>query len=145
MHIGPKLTIANLFERAGESERAARLRQEAERLRRRFNRSFWLENLSFYALALQGDGAPAAVVSSNPWQALWAGIIDPEKAALTAKRLMADDLFCGWGIRTLSTKERAYNPLSYHLGSVWPHDNSLIAAACAGTGSMTRPYTCTTV
>jgi glycogen debranching enzyme len=123
-----KLAIADLFDRAGESERAAGLRQEAERLRRRFNRSFWLEDLSFYALALQGDGQPAAVVSSNPGQALWSGIVDPEKAARTAKRLMADDLFCGWGVRTLSAKERAYNPLSYHLGSVWPHDNSLIAA-----------------
>jgi glycogen debranching enzyme len=123
-----KRAIADLFERAGESDRAARLRHEAERLRRRFNRSFWLEDRSFYALALQGDGTPAAVVSSNPGQALWSGIVDAEKAAFTAKHLMADDLFCGWGIRTLSAKERAYNPLSYHLGSVWPHDNSLIAA-----------------
>jgi len=123
-----KLAIANLFERAGEPERAACLRQEAERLRQRFNHSFWLEDLSYYALALQADGKPAAVVSSNPGQALWSGIVDPEKAALTAERLMADDLFCGWGVRTLSAKERAYNPLSYHLGSVWPHDNSLIAA-----------------
>ena len=77
---------------------------------------------------MEGDGKPAAVVASNPGQALWSGIVDPEKAALTAKRLLAEDLFCGWGVRTLSAKERAYNPLSYHLGSVWPHDNSLIAA-----------------
>ena len=123
-----KLAIAALFNRVGESERAAHLRHEAERLRRHFNRRFWLEDLAFYALALQGDGKPAAVVASNPGQALWSGIVDPEKAALTAKRLLAEDLFCGWGVRTLSAKERAYNPLSYHLGSVWPHDNSLIAA-----------------
>jgi len=123
-----KLAIADLFERVDEPQRAALLRQEAERLRQRFNHSFWLDDLSYYALALQADGKPAAVVSSNPGQALWSGIVDPEKAALTAKRLMADDLFCGWGVRTLSAKERAYNPLSYHLGSVWPHDNSLIAA-----------------
>lgn len=88
-----KLTIAHLFERVGESERAAHLRQEAERLRRRFNRSFWLDDLGFYALALQGDGKPAAVVSSNPGHALWSGIVDSEKAALTAKRLMADNLW----------------------------------------------------
>ena len=123
-----KLEIADLYERVGEADRAARLRQEADRLKRRFNRDFWLEEKVCYALALQEGGKPAAVMSSNAGQALWSGIVQEEKAAPTVARLMAEDMFCGWGIRTLSSKERAYNPASYHLGSVWPHDNALIAA-----------------
>lgn len=79
-----------------------------------------------YALALEKDGRPVTVISSNPGHALWAGIADDEKASLTADRLMSADMFSGWGIRTLSEKESAYNPLGYHLGSVWPHDTSLI-------------------
>lgn len=87
-----------------------------------------LEDEGFYALALQAGHEPAAVVSSNPGQALWSGIIDRDKAQQTVERLMAEDMFNGWGIRTLSEKERRYNPIGYHLGTVWPHDNSIIAA-----------------
>ena len=97
-------------------------------LRKRFNRDFWMEAKGCYALALQKDGRPAAVVSSNPGQALWTGIADEEKAHRTIDRLMAPDMFSGWGVRTLSEKERAYNPISYHLGTVWPHDNSILAS-----------------
>jgi glycogen debranching enzyme len=123
-----KLAVAELFERAGEPERADALRGEAEQLRARFNRDFWLPELDFYALALQADARPCAVLSSNAGHALWSGIADPDKAGRTAERLMAEDLFSGWGIRTLSSRERAYNPVGYHRGTVWPHDNSLIAA-----------------
>ncbi|MGH7230604.1 MAG: amylo-alpha-1,6-glucosidase [Nitrospiraceae bacterium] len=123
-----KLGVAELFERAGDTKRASRLRQEADLLRTRFNRDFWLDEEGMFALALQADGKPAAVMSSNPGQALWTGIIDTDKAERTIRRLMAEDMFSGWGVRTLSEKERAYNPIGYHLGTVWPHDNSIIAA-----------------
>jgi glycogen debranching enzyme len=79
-------------------------------------------------LALQKDNAAAAVVSSNAGQVLWGGIAGPSRAARVADRLLADDMFSGWGIRTLSERAAAYNPMSYHLGSVWPHDNGLILA-----------------
>jgi glycogen debranching enzyme len=123
-----KLTIADLFERAGEVGTAARLRADARALRVRFNRDFWLHGKGTYALAVQADNAPAAVVSSNPGQALWSGIADADKARKVAGTLMSPDLFSGWGIRTLSVRERRYNPIGYHVGTVWPHDNAIIAA-----------------
>jgi glycogen debranching enzyme len=123
-----KLTIADLFERAGDLGTAARLRREAKALRTRFNRDFWLADKATYALALQAGGKPAAVVSSNPGQALWSGIADADKAHKVARALMSPDMFSGWGIRTLSVGERRYNPIGYHLGTVWPHDNAIITA-----------------
>jgi glycogen debranching enzyme len=123
-----KREIAALFRRAGDDGRAARLEREAEELRRRFNSHFWLEEKGVYALALQAGQKPVTVVSSNPGHALWSGIADGEKARRAMERLMADDMFSGWGVRTLSEKERRYNPVGYHLGAVWPHDNSIIAA-----------------
>ncbi|HJT87936.1 MAG TPA: amylo-alpha-1,6-glucosidase, partial [Bryobacteraceae bacterium] len=123
-----KLLMAGLYERSGDHPTAARLRAEAEELKSRFNRDFWLEDRQFYALALQKGGRPAEVISSNPGQALWTGIVDNARAADVMRHLISDDMFSGWGIRTLSRKERRYNPIGYHLGTVWPHDNSLIAA-----------------
>ena len=129
-----KRAIAELFARSGATDRADRLRREAGALREQFDRDFWLDDLGFFALALQAGHRPASVVSSNPGQALWTGIVDPKKAAGTIQRLMTDDMFSGWGVRTLSARERSYNPLGYHLGTVWPHDNSLIAAGCRRYG-----------
>jgi glycogen debranching enzyme len=123
-----KMSIAGLYERVGEPERAALLREEARELRRRFNRDFWMDDEGCYALALEAGGRPCHVLSSNAGQALWTGIVDEEKAGRCVNRLMKPDLFSGWGIRTLSNKARRYNPMGYHLGTVWPHDNSLIAA-----------------
>lgn len=123
-----KMSMADLYARAGEQGRASLLRQEADELRIRFNRDFWLEDEGCYALALEADHRPCRVMSSNPGQALWTGIVDNDKAGRVVDRLMKPDLFSGWGIRTLSYKERRYNPMGYHLGTVWPHDNSLIAA-----------------
>ncbi len=123
-----KREIAALFRRAGDDERATRLEREADELRRKFNRDFWMEEKGVYALALQADRQPVAVVSSNPGHALWSGIADEDKARSTMERLMADGMFNGWGVRTLSDNERRYNPIGYHLGTVWPHDNSIIAA-----------------
>lgn len=129
-----KLELADLFDRTGSVRRADRLRQEAVELRERFEREFWLEDLGFYALALQKDKRPAAVISSNPGHALWMEAVDPARARLVVERLMADDMFSGWGIRTLSQKERAYNPIGYHLGTVWPHDNAILAAGFRAYG-----------
>jgi len=123
-----KMSIADLYDRVGERDHATRLRAEAQALRERFNRDFWMEDEGCYALALEAGRRPCRVMSSNPGQALWAGIVDEHKAARVVQRLMKPDLFNGWGIRTLSYKERRYNPMGYHLGTVWPHDNSLIAA-----------------
>ncbi len=120
--------IADLYERAGDETRASALRYAADELRGRFNREFWVDAIGTYALALQQDGAPAAVVASNAGQVLWTGIADPAKAAGVVARLMRDDMFSGWGVRTLSSRERRYNPIGYHVGTVWPHDNALIAA-----------------
>ncbi|HEU4683897.1 MAG TPA: glycogen debranching N-terminal domain-containing protein [Nitrospira sp.] len=123
-----KRAVAELYDRNGEPERAAALRREAAALRVRFNRDFWLEEEGCYALALEEGLRPCRVMSSNPGQALWTGIVDEDRAPRVVQRLMKPDLFSGWGIRTLSNRERRYNPMGYHLGTVWPHDNSVIAA-----------------
>lgn len=123
-----KLAIAELYSRVGQPERADRLISEAAELRARFNRDFWLDEPGYYALALEADKRPLHVMSSNAGQVLWSGIADPDKADRTAARLMAGDMFSGWGVRTLSSTARGYNPTGYHLGTVWPHDNSIIAA-----------------
>lgn len=120
--------VGCLYERAGRAEEGRELRERASELKARFNRDFWLEEKGIYALALQAGDEPARVVASNAGQALWSGIADAEKGARTADRLMKDDMFSGWGVRTLSSKERRYNPIGYHLGTVWPHDSAIIAA-----------------
>ncbi|BCA56946.1 putative Amylo-alpha-1,6-glucosidase [Nitrospira sp. KM1] len=129
-----KRQIAGLYDRVGETVRAGQLRRKADELRARFNRDFWLADKGFYALALQVDGTSSSVISSNPGQALWGGIVSADKAGQTVERLMARDMFSGWGVRTLSDRERSYDPLGYHVGTVWPHDNSLIAAGCRRYG-----------
>lgn len=123
-----KTTLADVFDRAGEKDRATQLRKEAAELREAFNRDFWLDNQGFYALALQRNREPCAVLASNIGHALWTGIADPDKARETAEALMGADMFNGWGVRTLSTEELRYSPIGYHLGTVWPHDNSIIVA-----------------
>lgn len=123
-----KIGLADLYRRTGEADRASQLELEARDLAQRFNADFWLPDKHIYALALQAGKRPAAVVASNAGQVLWSGIADADKARATANRLMAEDVFSGWGIRTLSRAERRYNPIGYHLGTVWPHDNSLILA-----------------
>lgn len=123
-----RLLISELYRRSGDEARADKLLDQARALRAQFNKDFWMEDMGCYALALQAGHKPCKVISSNPGQALWSGIVDPEKAKKTVEKLMAPDMFDGWGIRTLSSKEKRYNPTGYHLGTVWPHDNSLIVA-----------------
>jgi glycogen debranching enzyme len=113
---------------------AESLEAKAAALRARFNRDFWLDDAGFYALALQKGHGAAAVRSSNPGQAFWTGIADPDKARRTIEAFLTPEMFSGWGVRTLSTAERRYNPVGYHLGTVWPHDNAFIAAGCRHYG-----------
>jgi glycogen debranching enzyme len=118
----------------GEVATAARLDAEAERLRQQFEAAFWCEELSTYALALDGDKRPCRVVASNAGHALLTGIAAPERAERVAATLMRVGCFSGWGIRTVALTAARYNPISYHNGSVWPHDNALIALGFARYG-----------
>jgi glycogen debranching enzyme len=123
-----KVEMAPLYERAGDAARARQLAAEASALKDKFNRDFWMEERGFYAMALQNDGRPVRSISSNPGHALWCGLIDAGRAKKVVDRLMQSDMYNGWGIRTLGQNEKGYNPIGYHLGTVWPHDNAIIAA-----------------
>jgi glycogen debranching enzyme len=117
---------SSLFRRLGEEEWADRLTQQAEALQERFQRDFWMEDESFPALALDRENRQVGSVTSNPGHCLIGGILSGDQAASVARRLLSSDMYSGWGIRTMSQGARSYNPMSYHNGSVWPHDNSLI-------------------
>jgi glycogen debranching enzyme len=123
-----KLRVAELCDALNSPRRATALRQQAAELRQRFNERFWLEDLGCYAFGLDPDKRPIATVASNAGHCLWSGIADPDKAAKLVRRFQQSDMWSGWGIRTLSADNPAYNPFSYQLGSVWPHDNGIIAA-----------------
>ncbi|MFA5890205.1 MAG: amylo-alpha-1,6-glucosidase [Actinomycetota bacterium] len=123
-----KHRIADVYEALGRDADAAALRAQALELKARFNKVFWNPEEQYYALALDGDKRPVGAVTSNPAHGLYCHILDADKAAEVAKRLLQPDMFTGWGIRTLSKSDPGYNPMSYHNGSVWPHDNALIAA-----------------
>jgi glycogen debranching enzyme len=118
----------------GQRERAAQLTSQAEALRRRFDAAFWCEELSTYALALDGNKRPCRVRTSNAGQCLFTGIAMPERAHHVARTVLGPDSFSGWGVRTLAACEHRYDPMSYHAGAVWPHDNALIAFGLARYG-----------
>jgi len=124
----------NLCRALGRAEEAERCGREAETLRERFAGTFWREELGTYALALDGDHRPCDVRASNAGHALWTGIAQPQHAASVARALMAPSSFSGWGVRTLDEGEVRYNPMSYHNGSVWPHDNAIIAQGLSRYG-----------
>lgn len=129
-----RLVAADIAASFGDHTRASTLRAQAESLREKFEAAFWLEDLSTYALALDGNKQPCRVIASNAGQCLFTGICAPERTARVAERLMADDVFSGWGIRTVASGQHRYNPMSYHNGSVWPHDNALVALGMARSG-----------
>ncbi|MEO6796843.1 MAG: glycogen debranching N-terminal domain-containing protein [Candidatus Dormibacter sp.] len=106
---------------------ADRLEADAALLRSRFNRDFWSESRGHYVVALDGQKHQVDALTSNIGHLLWSGIVDPERAARTVERLMAPDMFSGWGVRTMSARDAGYNPIEYHNGTVWPHDTGLIA------------------
>jgi glycogen debranching enzyme len=121
------LRVADIYDELGRTDRAAALRAKAATLHHRFNETFWDEEAGFYAYMLDGEKRKVMTVASNPGHLLWSGIVPPDRAARVVARLMAPDMNSGWGIRTLSALHSAFNPYSYQNGSVWPHDNALIA------------------
>jgi glycogen debranching enzyme len=118
----------------GDDAKAAQLRQRAIDLKARFNRDFWLEEHDRFAMGLDRDKKQIDALVSNMGHCLWTGIVDEEKAPLIAKQLVADDMFSGWGVRTLAEGMGRFNPVSYHNGSIWPHDNALCAAGLVRYG-----------
>jgi glycogen debranching enzyme len=118
---------ADLYDVWGNAERAKKLRHKADELYQRFNDRFWMEDEGFYCLGLDDQKQQIRSITSNPGHLLWSGIVPPDRTDRLVKRLFQPDLWCGWGIRTLSSQNPAYNPISYQLGSVWPHDNAAIA------------------
>ncbi|MGL5065668.1 MAG: amylo-alpha-1,6-glucosidase [Microcoleus sp.] len=129
-----KLRLAEIARLKKRIDLVDRWEEEAANLKTRFNKDFWVEDLDYCALALDGEGKPVDSISSNPGHCLHLGIFTPEKAQNVAERLEAPDMFNGWGIRTLSSKSPAYNPIGYHTGSVWPHDNALTAMGLRSLG-----------
>ena len=119
--------MAEVFDALGKPDRALELRVKAGALFDHFNEAFWDEELGFYAYALDGEKKKVLTVASNAGHCLWSGIVPPERAKKVVERLMAQDMWTGWGIRTLSANHPAYNPYNYQTGSVWPHDNAIIA------------------
>lgn len=120
-----------IYGRFGKVERYKQLEQRAEKLKADFNSQFWMPEKNYYAMALTAGGRKCDVVASNPGQLLMSGIVPTERQEVVCRKLMDSQLFNGWGVRTLSNKEVSYNPVSYHNGSIWPHDNAMIAFGLA--------------
>ena len=128
------LRMAELFEHFGQADLAHQLRGKAARLQQLFEERFWCEETGFYVYGFDGKKNQIKTIVSNPGHLLWSGIVSPERAARVIQRLLQPDLWSGWGIRTLSQDNPAFNPYSYQNGSVWPHDNGIIAMGCKRYG-----------
>jgi glycogen debranching enzyme len=126
-----KRCLARLADIMEDRNLRQRMRQECQEFRRRFNRDFWMDELEYCALALDENGKQFRVISSNPGHCLETGVFYDSQAYKVLNRLMSADMFNGWGIRTLSSNAVAYNPMSYHNGTVWPHDNAMVARGFA--------------
>jgi glycogen debranching enzyme len=129
-----KIAAARMASELGLEATAADLLQQAAALQKKFERHFWCEDTGFYAIALDGEKKPVRTRSSNAGHALCTGIADEDRARSVIEQILKPDFFSGWGIRTIATTESRYNPMSYHNGSIWPHDNSMIAAGFARYG-----------
>lgn len=125
---------ADLADALGRPERASELRAQAELLRMQFEEAFWDDELGTYGIALDGNKDLCRVVTSNPGHCLWTGIASRERADAVTKSLLSDPMFSGWGVRTLAAGQVRYNPMSYHNGSIWPHDNGIAALGMARYG-----------
>lgn len=136
-----KTSAAKLASLMGEFALMSNLNGEAQLLKKNFDSAFWCEEIGTYALALDGDKNPCRVKTSNAGHALFCGIAEPERAARVAQTLLGRDSFSGWGIRTVASGEARFNPISYHNGSVWPHDNALIALGLARYGHVSQAST----
>jgi glycogen debranching enzyme len=126
-----KYRMSKLLRSFGDFKTADRLKREAAELAKRFEKAFWMPGRNFYALALDGQKRQVQVISSNPGHLLFTRMLPLERARAVSQRFMTEEMFSGWGWRTISREERVFNPLSYHRGSVWPHDNSLVAHGMA--------------
>jgi glycogen debranching enzyme len=131
---------AHFADEQGDARLAEQLRTRAAELKVRFNRDFWLEDRGWLALGLDRDKRPLDALTSNMGHCLWTGILDEDKAAIVGARLLSDECFSGWGIRTLASSMRGYNPISYHNGSVWPHDNAICAAGLMRYGLVEKAH-----
>jgi glycogen debranching enzyme len=129
-----KTAAAHLASTLGQTDRARGLKSEAKQLARQFEDAFWCDDLSTYALALDGDNRPCRVHTSNAAHCLFAGIADDDHADRVAETLLSEPSYTGWGLRTVASTEARYNPMSYHNGSVWPHDNAIAAAGLGRYG-----------
>jgi glycogen debranching enzyme len=129
-----RLRAAEIADVLGHEALAQRQREKAKALREAFTVRFWSEQMGLYAIALDGKGERCEVATSNAGHPMWSGIATPEHAARMAERLLEPDFFSGWGIRTVAEGQARYNPMSYHNGSIWPHDNALIATGMARYG-----------
>lgn len=118
---------AEMFSVLGDTVLADELNQKANSLQERFEKAFWCESERFYALALDANKNPVPTIASNIGHCMWSGLLSKERAEIVVRRLMQEDMSSGWGIRTLSSENPYYNPNSYHCGSIWPHDNGIIA------------------
>lgn len=129
-----KLRSAQIADALGHPKKAEELRQAAQLLKTRFHQKFWCDEIQSYAIALDGNKDPCCIRSSNAGQCLFSGIAHPDAAAKIKDQLLEEAFFSGWGVRTIPTGEPRYNPMSYHNGSIWPHDNALIAFGLARYG-----------
>jgi glycogen debranching enzyme len=134
-----KRKMAQLYQALGDTTKANELERQAEQLKAQFNEAFWMPEQGYFTLALDGRKRQVDSIASNAGQCPWSGIVDSEKASQVVERLMAPDMFSGWGIRTLSTGKTRYNPLSYHNGSVWPHEPPSSPPAWAAMALLKRP------
>jgi glycogen debranching enzyme len=121
------MRMAQIYDALGKSAKARSLRAKARKLFQRFNDTFWDEESGFYAYCLDGEKRPVLTVTSNPGHLLWSGIVPADRAERVVRRLMEPDMFSGWGVRTLSAKNPAFNPYAYQRGAVWPHDNAIVS------------------
>lgn len=131
-----KVKASKIARVLGLEDKAIQLIHEARELKYKFNEAFWSDSRQTYVIALDGDKKPCDVESSNAGHCLFSGIATPERASIIAKGMMSDRMFSGWGIRTIARGEPRYNPMSYHNGSIWPHDNSMIASGLSRYGLM---------
>jgi glycogen debranching enzyme len=129
-----KLRMASLAERLGDRQLSKHLKVEAAELEQRFNEAFWMPDLSYYAMALDRDKQQVGGIGSNAGHCLWSGIVPPDRVDAVVDRLLDPSMDCGWGIRTYASGQPGYNPVGYHTGTVWPHDNALIAAGMKRAG-----------
>ncbi len=136
-----KRALAEVLDALGRGEEAAELRERAEELKRRFNAEFWLPEERTFAMGIDAEGKLLRSVASGPAHCLAHGIVSDELARACVERLLAEDLFSGWGIRTLSTRHPAYNPFAYHRGTLWPMESTELAMGCARYGIVDGLFT----